>query len=69
MWIGKNSLPAGGVRHQSGRDPHEFHPSFAWPPARHILFSFFSRSFSRGHTRSKESASAFCGPAGADFGH
>jgi hypothetical protein len=42
MWIGKNSLPAGGVRLQSGRGPHEFHRSFVWRPARHILFSFFS---------------------------
>jgi hypothetical protein len=40
MWIGKNSLPAGGVSLQSGRVLHEFHRSFGWRPARHILFSF-----------------------------
>jgi hypothetical protein len=59
----------GGVSLQSGRVLHEFYRSFVWQPARHILFSPFSRSVSRGHTRSKESAGAFSGRAGADLGH
>jgi hypothetical protein len=59
----------GSVRLQSRRVLHEFYRSFVWQPARHILFSPFSRSVSRGHTRSKESAGAFSGRAGADLGH
>jgi hypothetical protein len=54
MWIGKNSLPAGGVPLQSGRGPQEFHRSFVWRPPRHILFSPLSRSVSRGHVCSKD---------------
>jgi hypothetical protein len=48
--------------------PYECHSSFAWRPAQHILFCFFFR-FSCCHARSIESASAFCGRAGADLGH
>jgi hypothetical protein len=41
MWIGKNSLPAGGVPLQSGRVLHEFH-RLIWPAAgsAHSVFFF-----------------------------
>jgi hypothetical protein len=46
MWIGKNSLPARRCPSPNlGRVWHESYRSFVWQPARHILFSPFSRSF------------------------
>jgi Inositol hexakisphosphate len=53
MWVGENSLLAEAVRFQSGRVLHEFHRLFVWQPSQYIRFSFFSRSFARGHARSQ----------------
>src|SRR4030095_8352780 len=69
MRSGENSLPAWGVRIQSGAGSHEFYPPLVWRPARHILVCFFSRSFPRGPARSKESAGPSRGQTGADLGH